>query len=936
MAVDKSRLFTSQSIAFSIPKIGKWIKGYSQFLTKYTRDALPNITNSEGVTVAHFHNEVGRGGYFPAYAGTSEGQFLALRGYLDMYGTTHEREWLDKALHLASSLDWVYYSGMSLPEPNVTNQLWVPYWLVNAKQSQATSEEFVLDDVIHFNGGVGYTSKDVNRVFSARSLDSRLSWDSPTADIIGTKYDVYYFEPVSSGTLIRLRSNFTGDLYVALSTLTGPIIHKNEVFDAYPIWRKYKDGEKGAAVDSLFWSYDCYELLYRFTGNTKWYKAREATKNMIYMSHQITVNNDYLTLDTSSTDALNSAGTYIYDMRANKTRSYRKPSGHIVLEVKADSNYKSVEIGKGNIQEKWDSANKYIDVRLASDIPLTAKAVIIPNIEHYDQYWEARLQLIGGNNLQTISLRYADFYNASQVRWSAYYRPDSQSGFIVKSSHSTVSYMDVSTSLGATARRFQFFRGEEKGTIIDYSETDEDGTPIPKEIVYTYTGWAQYFLTFAEGMPSTILPMQYRGNGMGMVVTDANGVGWVANLPDRSSFGTVALSWSDFVLADYQEVDISGVTGPAGGRVRNYALNGLNIQAWCEIVYIGVLQKMPLQTNISTFCINDNEPAAHKLTIEYVRPYPLPVLNYTPWVAPFGFGTENNQIMNWRGMPYSGYQAPYIWEKLNESTGVNVVLGFLSDAADAYYAATGVRGGFAPVYLWDRWDSKDYGAKNTFTWDGPDPNTTWAGFQYRTADTVARTWYLDPDNQVAATLTLDFLHMINRYWTSSQNKILTDFPSNGAPYGNYDETHMAGLLLRTALYAHLAGGDDSVIITIITRSLRYLDRFYVDPNTPTSQVGGTWSVDPSNDIWYTYWGGEILSALSLLLNHTLEFLNVKGASRVHRLPIYHPSILESGSSSMRITTPTRVGAFELLATSDAKASPIRVYTRSGVKAIRDS
>lgn len=51
------------------------------------------------------------------------------------------------------------------------------------------------------------------------------------------------------------------------------------------------------------------------------------------------------------------------------------------------------------------------------------------------------------------------------------------------------------------------------------------------------------------------------------------------------------------------------------------------------------------------------------------------------------------------------------------------------------------------------------------------------------------------------------------------------------------------------------------------------------------------------------------------------------------IPIYDPNVGVVGKNQLRIQTPRGIGCFELVPTNDPNASPLRIYTPSGVKAI---
>jgi hypothetical protein len=62
-------------------------------------------------------------------------------------------------------------------------------------------------------------------------------------------------------------------------------------------------------------------------------------------------------------------------------------------------------------------------------------------------------------------------------------------------------------------------------------------------------------------------------------------------------------------------------------------------------------------------------------------------------------------------------------------------------------------------------------------------------------------------------------------------------------------------------------------------------------------------------------------------------IKVQTPTSLLTIPIYDPNVGMEGKNQLRIQTPRGIGCFELVPINDPKASPIRVYTPSGVKAI---
>ena len=72
--------------------IDTWLAGSLTWLQTYTRDTLPLAANANYVTVNAFHNVLGRGGYFPGSAGTTEGQAALGRACMEAFFQTGDRK----------------------------------------------------------------------------------------------------------------------------------------------------------------------------------------------------------------------------------------------------------------------------------------------------------------------------------------------------------------------------------------------------------------------------------------------------------------------------------------------------------------------------------------------------------------------------------------------------------------------------------------------------------------------------------------------------------------------------------------------------------------------------------------------------------------------------------------------------------------------------
>ncbi len=242
-----------------------------------------------------------------------------------------------------------------------------------------------------------------------------------------------------------------------------------------------------------------------------------------------------------------------------------------------------------------------------------------------------------------------------------------------------------------------------------------------------------------------------------------------------------------------------------------------------------------------------------------------------------------------------------------------------------------------PLFIWDRWDSREYGEPNTFTWNGPDPNTHWGGFQYRGIETVARTYFNNPDQEKAKKITWKFINAVKKIW-DEQGSYPTNFEEGKAPTAEYRDTHMIALFLRTLIYYYQSTDNESeelICKELIKRSIKELTDLF-NPYTENmiwndNFINGTWSV--KNKEWYMFWGGEILSALALLIKYCKNEFKIKTSNDIIIVETY-PEIYNSFNEELKIKTPIGIQKIELVDKDNPKASPLTVKTNNKLKAIK--
>ncbi len=686
----------TNSLEVKIKDIENWIYSYIKWLNNNTKDKMPLAISKNYLVKAHYHQEEGRGGYFAKESGTSEGQFLTLLGLLDSYDVTKNGEILELAKNIADSTLKYLYKNNEIPEENFTEDyIFSPHWLFNVTGQGFSSERIHFDKEIKFVNGVGYikAKNKVKRLFSVRDVDAKLQWNSPFSKIVGKEYEIYNSVIKDNKVIINLVENYSGTLKVVYSDLGGEKIEPCENYEAYPIWRKLSKEECSCAVDSVWWSYQCFKKLYKILGDLQYKKILENMKDLIRFICKIENSNDYMTTNFESNNPFSMRGTYTYDNRDREVRFLRDSyDGAVVIKIPEGTG--EVQFGKSGIDEII-STNRYYKLKISSLVRGKIKIILTDRSGYNkERRWEKIIETKGNNEIEEILLYQNDF------------------------------------------------------TRIDID---------------------------------------------------------------------------------------------------------------------GNLEYLPKNIVLKTIIISTDDTNEQVLKIFYLRPMPLEGYPYVPWIFPFTLNTVNNKVNGQMGTPYVGYQAPWIWQELNEDKGVLGCLKFIKDSQEAYKKITRTDNNFfAPVFLWDLWNREDYGERNTFAFNGPDPNATWGGYQYRTIEGVAKTLYNNKSLVIAKDIVYNFLNDINNIWENYKENLPTDFKENGEVLRSYYSSHDVALLLRAALYSLKSEAiDKNLCMDLINKCLLSLNHnFNRKGIMGLNKLSGTWATD---NRWYMFWGGEILSSLALVI-----------------------------------------------------------------------
>lgn len=373
-------------------------------------------------------------------------------------------------------------------------------------------------------------------------------------------------------------------------------------------------------------------------------------------------------------------------------------------------------------------------------------------------------------------------------------------------------------------------------------------------------------------------------------IEDADGWRWWWMLPaTNGEWVTLALNTEDLHFSGYQP--------NADGREDPAAPNYVDSE---DFTLLPDTTTQAATGWIEWYCVNDVPPlfdadsaytTLFSVTFAGDGPYTARVgdckivyyrddnLAYTPGVIPFSNNLDSysQQFDGWHGMPYPGYQYPWIWSVAYDNNRLSNMVDFLYDSQQAYAAQFGVLGPGAAAYVWNRWDNLSYGTADTFVfthWGNGEP---WAGYQPRAFLGAALAWYtLSQSDHPAPEKLKDYVNnwltWLVSFESANAGRSPTVFPSDALPSAPEDDFtgHMCGLWMAGACYAAMAGADAQVCQTIIANAMGELEDNY-KVIAPHQAMNGSWSPavrnGTDNGMFYGFWAGEILRGLGLYLQY---------------------------------------------------------------------
>lgn len=904
------------------------IEGHHRFLNTNTGDTNDStvdhyVFNSEGVMSNNRHflgatmMET-----LPNGDGTTESQSLIIIGYAWLYLATKNPAYLAAAEKYFDAYITYFYDGQPIP---TTPQRYISNWIVNSKEPVLANYPLNATEPTH-SGFKGVEFTFTNGLMQiphgspnwGEYLDvatyayvGSLAWDAINASVQAYKADGVTVDWNTDGTTYPVNwiigwdgnkvdyngniissnndpSTF-GTVQLQDTTVTGTYKFNYAVrlpveYGGTLIGRNQPDHNRpchvplvgdvnllGNSADSEQWFADASYLLWKITGDVKYQNAMNASLFTIMEYTNIDRYDMFFRQSTKDQTPWTDGISYDFQYPNTDVATYSRDSnGYIDIAMSA--------AGQEAIEQQaiWFRVDQTAVVRTTyggvdtSNGPLQARIqlALSPN------KGEGVTGTLYGTNLPSSTSATPQTYDIPIGSLALLSKPDG-SDYLMADTRAVTNYGNCTYEPVYETG----ILGNRSTTVVEATfPTDSDGLVIG------------FWLETPTTQPLTSLTYKCDAD-MDLKITDDNNWNWYWVLPNNNmTWTTTTLDPANLILSSYQP--------NAGGRA-NPTSAVFTVLSQFDITPDS---SSAVNTHFSYYCVNDIPPTytatdgytlKYRLTVSGANPFTMVVgdctilnfrndsLAYTPGVIPFSniYSPGTQEIGAWHGMPYPGYQYPWIYthDPVTYSTQLNNMVNFLYDSQQWYNTQYGQLGPGAAAYIWNRWDNYKYGTADTFTNYNWGTDDAWAGYQPRAFQGSARAWYEMMNNGNAANVPVKMQQYVENWinwlvtYVKQYNAFPTEFPAASVPtYVANDFTgHMTGLWLAGCCFAALAGSTIKDLDWLIEKAVAELAENYVVTGVPGHKMDGSWSpavrLGTDNGMYYGFWAGEIFRGLGLYI-----------------------------------------------------------------------
>ena len=784
-----------------------------------------------GLITNAYHNELGRGGYFHPYSGTSEGQSIAIEGSFlaarVLAGGTAEEQ---------TAASWYKSTGQSLldalgngsdtspmlrqPVPDDVGTITLLHWLYAARgdiPAQAINYDFVAARAgdklvipatvpVGSSGQAHNGAEDVFRVWMIYPSTSYLLYSSPYSP-------AYDSTSPGADTSIRLDDGFAGALeepsthwervdgtvvvtipagapsianwHVVYAYENAGTIKQGTAQEAYPNWTAIEAGYSACAPDTFRWFNYALKLAAtdddRAGAAAKWEKLRLAGNRTAVRGQ-----------------ALSDLRTVFKPLPQFAPIPVKgEPSGIFCYSNHPDAKPPSASEIAAGANADWIGFNFFSRVGgqggavSPGDFTWTPQNMLTPGSWTGDIFYGAiqiTAEQLTPNTTQNDSSNTVRVFSAAQI----------QIGRGINDQwRAATAWQDADRFLFVAIQVNRNLRPSAQTINYDFADTPSGKLTyvFPKDHLYVY-------------LSST---KAYDGKTR-----------WYADLTDlayttQGGTGTDAIRYYLVPRTAFVRKDSDSAVLPAGTTFENF---GLSVEVAADVDM--KLVAMRLVSGPSEQWVRDNLAQA-------VAGSAMP---FFPGAMPFAINADVNkqQFVGWNGSPFHGYQLPDLW--LDLEADANAVhpnltaatlpvasasgaitypisaatvsgitkpkhallmeqqLMFLSAAQTKYATDGGMTGPFAHTFVLNTPARMTLGNPQPHTWVyvNDDPNTRWAGYQCRVVESLSRivlattgnAAFLDARN-LAFSLAMNWLTAFNTLWPNLDGVLNPNAGTSGEP-----------------------------------------------------------------------------------------------------------------------------------------------------------
>lgn len=869
---------------------------------------------------------------------TTEGQAVLIIGYAYACMATGNKEYYDAAVKYFNAYIDNFYGGQPIPD---SPQRYISNWIVNGKEPILANWPVDFESPTHsgFKGvmmnfvngktqiphGAPYWGEYLDK--STFAFDGSLGWDSIVATVYGLKsdgvttdwnskgqqYDVDWLisylghkvdwdgnvletglDPSLYGTVQLKDTSIQGQHKLNWGNCQpvehgGYLIGRNETWHNRPLRVPVgtsKDGERqynqyGNSSDSEQWFGDAAYLLYKLAD---YYQDSNASKYRMvwqcvlqtclayseidqkdkFFRASVTANSpftdgisyDFTYPDTVEAMYIRDANGYV-DVNFTEACSHTMEQQAVWPHVNQESAVRTAIAGK-TTDGRSPAVNVTIKVAPQKETPEAAWTT-----------WSANFVIPADLNVRNYDIKLKDFLQASQPDGQPFTVADSRVMVYYGAGHGT-----IETETGVLdSRTVQVAKGvlpdSSSGMIVGFWLLDSNRLTPRAITVKTTTATELHFY-------------------------DSNRWKWHWNLGSTGgNWRTVNLNPSALILNEYQADHSESEPRPSSPS--SYDTTQVEFQLGSGVT----------AGSIDFYCMN-TPPKLYDQGTQFIKIYSLTVrdsddafnfklgdcdvqnalagnLYCTPGVIPFSNISSDGskeEFDGWHGMPYPGYQYPFIYLDGNHDLQMNNMIEFLYQSQVWYTNKFGVVGPGASAYIWNRWDNYKYGEPDTWTMYHWGNGTAWSGYQPRAFFGAARVWYelviqKKPVPEKLKIYVTNWIKFLVEF-TLRTGISPTDFPPDRPPAPLEDDFtgHMCGLWLAGSCIAHMAGARVEGLEKIIEIFANELNENYKITPVPNHVMNGSWSPGlrldtgsgpESNGMFFGFWAGEIMRGLGLYL-----------------------------------------------------------------------